>query len=238
VILRSPSIRFVTPPRRLSRVLRAAALLLALPLGSAAAQARASIDLLVSDGESGAPLAGASVRVDGVAQAVSDSAGKVWLTMLLPGRHRLEVMMVGRQPVAPDLELLEGQLLNLEVVLDPLAVALDPVDVRVSRATAVSPAQRSGAGRGRRLGRRELERYGPIGLGELLARLMREEHGGTRCIPQVIADGIVLAAGSVNSLPVQDLEAVEVYTVANTPPEFSGTRNFSCGMVGVWTRHD
>ena len=53
-----------------------AALLWAHP---AHAQERATLDLLVTDGETGAPLPGASVRLDGVSAGVSDARGALLL---------------------------------------------------------------------------------------------------------------------------------------------------------------
>jgi hypothetical protein len=229
------------PLPRLRAAARALALagLLLLAAGGLRAQALApaTIDLLVTDAETGAPLAGASVRLDGMVVAQSDSNGHLWVHGVVPGRHVLSVALLGRQPVAPELELLAGQVLNLEVVLDPMAVELEPVAVEAQR-SGPGMARRTELGGGRRMGRSELSRLGSVTLGELISRLLREHWGGRmRCEPRIVADGLVLAPGSLDALPVQDLEALELYSVASLPPEFGGTTTNQCVTVGVWTRH-
>src|SRR3712207_6951264 len=52
--------------------------------------------------------------LDGVFRAVSDSAGRVLLSGLSAGRHKLDVVMLGRRLVSPEVELVDGERLRSE----------------------------------------------------------------------------------------------------------------------------
>lgn len=234
-----PSLSFSHPLRRLLVAVAAAACLL-LPGRAAAAQTGdAAVDLQVTDGETGGPLAGATVRIDGVARAVSDTLGHVLLSGLEPGRHLMDVLMVGRRVVSPEIEVAEGQVLALEVVLDYEAVALDPVEVTTPRRHGGGAAAYRGTGR--YFDREDILRSGARTLSELLVMVGAIQGSGrrgqSRCPPRVVADGIVISGGSLDVFPVQDIEAVQVFSAANSPPEFGGTAPRGCGLVVVWTRH-
>lgn len=239
-----PMIRL--PPARsvvstLRRLLAAAALACALLPGAARAQGTATIDLRVLDGEEGVPLAGATVVLNGVFRAVSDSLGRVVIGNLSPGRHVLNVVMLGRRLVAPEVELADGDVLRLEVVLDEESVELPRVDVLARPRVGPGIAGRPGVrGVGRWISREEIERSGAQKLSELLVMvgLMRPDGRmrGPRCRPTLFADGLALTGTNIDIFPVQDLEAVQVFSNGTAPPEFGGTSG-GCGIVAVWTRH-
>ena len=206
----------------------------------ALAQGNASVDLQVTDGETGAPLAGATVRLDGVIRAVSDTTGRVVLLGLEPGRHLLDVAMLGRRAVSPEIEIARGESVVLEVVLESEAVVLPGVEASSRRRSA--SVIRAGRGRGgRRIGRNEIARSTATRLGELLIRLGALQPDGhlrqARCGPRVVADGIMLGDTDLDIFPVQDVEAVEIYSIGGVPPEFGGSLAGVCGVVAVWTRH-
>ena len=218
--------------------LAAAAACACLPARAWAQGGEAAVDLQVTDGETGAPLAGATVRLDGVPRAVSDTLGRVLLHGLAPGRHLMDVAMVGRRPVSPEIEVAVGEVLALEVVLDYDAVQLDPVEV-------TSPRRHGGGGAayrgmGRWFGREEILRSGARKLSELLVIVGAIQPNGrmraARCGPRVFADGILISGGNLDVFPVQDIEAVQVFSNSNVPPEYGGTAS-GCGVVMVWTRH-
>lgn len=226
-------------------LLAAAALAFVLAPAAAFAQGAgvgATIELLVTDGETGEPLPGAKVQVDGVIRATSDSTGHVLLAGLEPGKHVLDIMMVGRRVVSPEVDVIAGETLSLEVLLDPESVELPPLDVPIRPGTGPGTGGRPGIrGSGRWIGRDEIVRSGARRLTELLVMVGAMQPDGrvreARCGPLVVADGIVLHGSTIDIFPVQDLEAVQVFANGNIPPEFGGTAAGTCGVVAVWTRH-
>jgi len=201
----------------------------------------ASVDVQVTDAETGAPLAGATVQLDGVPRALSDSTGRIVIRGLGPGRHLLEVFMVGRRAVTPEIEIAGGEVLSLEVVLEPEAVHLPEVEViSVRGGTAEARAVRRGGGR--YLGRAEIARSGARRLSELLIRIGALQPNGhlrqARCAPKLVADGVLITGADIDIFPIQDLDAVEIYSIGVVPPEFGGSVAGNCGIVAVWTRHD
>jgi hypothetical protein len=206
----------------------------------ALAQGDASVDLQVTDGETGAPLAGATVRLNGVVRAVSDTTGRVFLLGLVPGRHQLDVAMLGRRAVSPEIEIAGGETLNLEVVLEPEAVELPGVEVSSARGGGSAMHGRSRRG-GWHVGRDEIARSRATRLSELLVRVGALRPNGhlrqADCRPRLVADRIVLGETSLDIFPVQDLEAVEVFSVGAVPAEYGGSLAGQCGVVVVWTRH-
>jgi hypothetical protein len=206
----------------------------------ARAQGDAALDVQVTDGETGGPLAGATVRLDGVMRAVSDTAGRAFLYGLAPGHHQLDVAMVGRRVVSPMIEIAGGEVLNLEVVLDADAVPLPRIDVPPPPPEGGSGMHPRKRGAGRFIGRDEIVRSRVTQLSELLVRIGALQPNGrlrqSHCDPRIVADGIVLSGSTIDIIPVQDLEAVQVYN-GDVPVEFGGSVGGVCGVIAVWTRH-
>jgi len=231
------------PSWRVARRLLAGLALAAGVLAHAPARAQggdAAVDVQVTDGGTGAPLPGATVRLDGVARAVSDTAGRVFLSGLEPGRHQLDVVMLGRRPVSPEIEIVGGEVLSLEVVLDEEAVELPVVEASAVRDTTAGGRAIRNRRVGRYIGRDEIARSRVHRLSELLVQLGVLQPTGrlrqTSCVPHLVADGIALGETSIDIFPVQDLEAVQVFT-SDVPPEFGGTSGGACGVIALWTRH-
>jgi Carboxypeptidase regulatory-like domain len=105
--------------------LAAAALLLAWAAAlPAAAQGPGSVLVQVLAAESGAPLAGAQVRIDGVGRGATDARGVVRVTGLAPGRHRLEVTALDRESRDFALQVGGAEETEVEVSLAPHAVRI------------------------------------------------------------------------------------------------------------------
>jgi len=225
------------------RCLAAAALAAAAALPCRAqAAGRAAVELRVIAGKTGEPLAGASIRMDGVPRGVSDSAGRAVLSDLEPGRHLLDVSMPLRERHSAVVEVFGGQVLSLDVELPSVTVALPPVMVGPLPGWDAPGAQgRPGyRGIGRYFGREHIMRSGARRVSELLVMEgVLQSNGrmrGANCEPRLVADrqGI---SGTIDFFPVQDLEAVQVFSNGDVPPEFGGTSAGTCGVVAVWTRH-
>jgi hypothetical protein len=227
--------------RALAGLALAAAALAHAPAQAQAHGGDASVDLQVTEAESGAPLGGATVYLDGFPYAVSDSTGRVVLRGLGPGRHLLEVVMLGRRTVAPEIEIAGGEVLTLEVVLEPEALILPGVAATSVRGgTADARGVRRGGGW--HLARADIVNSRATRLSQLLIRIGALQPNGrlrtARCAPKLVADGVMITDADIDIFPIQDLEAVEVYSIGAVPPEYGGSIAGDCGIVAVWTRHD
>jgi len=162
----------------------------------------------------------------------------VLISGLAPGRHLMDVAMVGRRPVSPEIDVAGGEVLALEVVLDYDAVVLDPVEVTSPRRHSAGGASYRGSGRW--FGRDEILRTGARKLSELLVIVGAIQTNGrmrqARCAPRIIADGMLISGGNLDVFPVQDIEAVQVFSNGSVPPEYGGTMS-GCGVVVIYTRH-
>jgi hypothetical protein len=207
----------------------------------ALAQGHASVELRVVEKETGAPLAGATVRLNGVRRAWSDTTGYALLAGLEPGRHQLEVEMVGRRTDSLVVHVAAGAVVPLEVMLEIEPVVLPTVGVIAPpRRPQGMPGPRRWGG-GRYYDRPLIERMRIRRLSQLLVRIgaMQPSRRGQQvpCVPRLVVDGIMLGETSVDIIPVQDVEVVEVFSNGDMPPQFGGTSAGVCGLVAVWTRH-
>lgn len=227
----------------------AAALLWAHP---ARAQERATLDLRVTDGETGAPLAGASVRLDGVSAGVSDAGGALVLRSIGAGTHLLEVAMLGRRTVSPELDLVPGRALNLEVVLESDVVPLPPMQV-VARARGPGSG---GVGPDGVVGLDEKAFLAALGIhaqavSELSAplrdplipqvrgRVLADPHAdatsegsdGGVCVPDLFVDGVAVEYNG--AVYLGDLAQAE-WDPRDGPPQF-GEVTSECGAILIWT---
>jgi hypothetical protein len=256
----------VTLPRAQAFVLRSLALLAALLLAAAPARAQQSggaVELVVTDPDTGAPLPGASVRVDGDPAGVSDSGGRVRLEGLSVGAHFIDVEMVGRHSMQPQVEVSAGQTLELEVLLEAADVRLPEMQVEAQPdegpGNAISRAFARTRGTGILISRGQIERSRVRRLSELLGKVpgvrvvyasgdpvatLQGNGGpdpisaggsiGQRCVAQVYMDGIQLRSPSLDIVAIQDLDAVEVYLHV-VPVEYSGS-SAGCGVIVLHTR--
>ncbi|HEX6747056.1 MAG TPA: carboxypeptidase regulatory-like domain-containing protein [Longimicrobium sp.] len=246
----------------LRSLLCAAALAAALLLGArpAAAQTRGTVELIVTDAETGAPLSGARVRVDGEVRGTSDAAGRVLLEELDAGSHLLTVEMIGRRALQPQVELAPGQVLELEVMLDSDAIPMPAITARAEPVadggSAVAQALSRRRGSGIFIGREQIRRSRASRISDLLGKVpgVRVVYGssgavasfpggapaaalggaGHRCVAQVYLDGVLMRTPAVDIVAVQELESVEVY-LRVIPAEYGGG-NSGCGVIVLRTR--
>jgi hypothetical protein len=218
------------------------------------AQGSASIDLRVTDSETGAPLAGASVRVDGAPAGRSDGQGRLHLRALAAGTHQLEVSMLGRHGASPEVDLAPGRMLDLEVALDPAVVPLPVVRV-VSRMRL--PGDRAGDGdewtralddavlaaamqlHAQALAELSAPRPNPVApqlVGRELADPKAGDAGGGTgpdvCVPALYVDGVPVEY--VGPVYLGDLGTASI-EYADGPPEF-GAVSSECGVILIWTQ--
>ena len=246
-------------PARFARARPAhfAMLAIALPLWLAApaagAQQRATIAGVVSAAESGQPVAGARVTVRGrKTPALSDSTGHYRLTEVPPGTLILQVRAIGHADATRIVEVAPGATVSVDVALSG---ATQLGEVVVTGRQPELPTRfaeyeyRRKNGRGQYLGRTEIEKANAMNVPNLLRNMrgVRLECAGITCMvrmarstgvdcpPEYWVDGRP-SPHFGPTMPVSDLEAVEVYTgPAEAPAEFlSG--NAACGIIVLWTK--
>jgi hypothetical protein len=230
---------------------------------AAAQSGPGAVDLQVTDAESGGPLAGAQVRLDGEPRGVSDSTGFVRLDGVAPGTHALRVEMIGHAPQEPRIDVSPGTSLALEVVLDSASVAVAPI-VATAAAGGEGPGShpRRAHGSGVVITREQIVASRAGRLSELLRKVpgVRVQSGpggpvamlpsgngtepslgpgrdgsvGARCVAQLVLDGVVLPTPSLDAVALQELESVEVYLHV-VPGEYNGT-TAACGVIALHTR--
>jgi iron complex outermembrane receptor protein len=120
----------------MSRIVRWTLLLLAGLVGAppAVAQGTGAVAGRVVDASSGAPVAGAAVVVVGtVLLTFADDSGRFELTGVPAGRRRLSVERIGYAPRRIDVEVGPGGRVEVEVALDPRAVAVGGIVTTVTK---------------------------------------------------------------------------------------------------------
>jgi hypothetical protein len=196
------------PGRRVLAVL--AVVLLSPPafvLGQDAAPA--TLEVTVTDAESGSPIAGAQVRLrERATGGVTDARGVVQLAALAPGADEALVRFLGFGPVLSRVELRAGDTTRLAVQLRRVPAELAEVEVAADREPWRSlPGweDRRRVGLGHAITRADIERIKPtrsielmrrvpgvrllpIGADRYVIRMSRAAGGG--CQPHVYLDGV------------------------------------------------
>lgn len=252
-------------PRLTPFAARALALAGALLLAAAPARAQSTgaVEMVVIDAETGGPLAGASVRVDGEPRGVSDAGGYVAVEGLAPGPHEVVVEMMGRSSVQPRVELAAGQVFGLEVLMEPAAIPIPPITARAPPESALGDAVSREAARthgtGIFISREQIRRSRAERVSDLLGKVpgVRVVYGfggamatfpgggpdgaaaaaagpGGRCTAQVYLDGVVLRNPGLDAVSVHDLESVEIYP--HIVPAAYGGLTAGCGVIVLHIR--
>ena len=211
------------------------------------------------------PVRGAVVQiVETELQAVTDASGAFSMANLPAGRVKISVRSPGMTELNLEIELREGETVipPAEVLsMEPLPTELAPVVVETDAPSTRRPLteffERRRSGQGSYLMREEwmkmgnpqkpsdvLRRMGGlriVGIGRTLRITSRR--GG--CLPSVFIDRMYIGnTGGLDSrITVEELEAVEVYTPATTPPQYNRTGagtgsdlGSGCGVILFWTR--
>ncbi len=172
-----------------------------------------------------------------VASAISSAEGIFRLEAPAPAVYSFSVRRIGYASVRADsLDLTDESGVELEVTLNPQAVAVDAIRVVVDREPFWLQQVRYRSERNRRTGvgrvflREDLDRINPHSVSELLATVGWNQ----RCTPTVLLDGMETEA---RYIPHQAdmIEAVELYRGATQVP-LEYARYGTCGVALVWTR--
>jgi hypothetical protein len=247
--------------RELGAVLMGAALLL-----SAATQATAQLvtGRVVGAGtDAGLRDVAISLRTDDghlLAGATSDTAGEFRMRAPRFGTFEVFAELIGYRGVRAPVDIRLGEQVEVRIVMDVAAVALEPITVR-SRAPwdmgrlgeFYERMERNRlAGIGHFMTRDRIDTRGAFEISELLQDLprvaavrdargshvtFREPRGG--CTPAVFINGVLAnrneRAYIDELLRPHDLEGVEVYQgLARLPGRYHDETG--CGVIGLWTR--
>jgi len=206
------------------------------------------------------PISGARITHAGDGRVVtSDSFGYYRFHDLAAGIVRFNVRAPGYPTTTFSVALANGERMERDIELDSItdpaasatAQALPTVEVE-----APSPLgrrymdfeRRRSQGRGQYLTRSQIEAMGASTLQDAVRAMrgvnldcagtrcsIRMARAPMRCPPEYIVDERVDNMFGP-TVPVRDIEALEVYTgPAEVPGEFAG-RNAGCGVVVIWTR--
>jgi hypothetical protein len=220
------------------------ALLLALATTGVAAQT--VVRGTVVEDATGEPIATVELRVmdaegETLGSTLSNNQGAFRIELSEGGLVSLSARRVGYAPiVAEALEVAGGEELELEIRLDPRAIALAPVTVVAQRSFVPSRilefreraelSQR--LGRGRIFMREDIERLRPTSAQQLLDTAL----WGIGCRPVILLDGLPVQ-GRLTAVGPDHIEGIELYRGVNQiPPEYY--RYGMCGLALVWSRAD
>jgi hypothetical protein len=216
----------------------------------------------VVDASTQLPVAGARIaspNLRGVTE--TDSIGRFNITDIPPGIVRFHVVAAGFPRASFVLPFASGEEMERVLELDstlavedttPPPTALPTVTVE---ATPLPPTwlrdfeRRRTTGRGQYVTREEIERRNYNRLSDVVQTMrgvtmdcgggggacqIRMVRAPMQCYPEYWIDGQLNNAWGP-TMPVRDIEAMEVYTgPSDTPGEFAG-RNAGCGTIVIWT---
>lgn len=230
------------------------------PAGSVTAQS-ASLRGRILDAVTGAPVPGATVAATSAGiSARTDSTGHYVLDGLKVGIHRFLVSATGYLRGSVSLAFAPRERMERDFELDPVGTPMPGDTARAQQLPTVPVAadaslgrrfldfeRRKATGRGQYLTRTDFERNNFYTLqdamrtlrgirfscsgGSCTAQMARAPMG---CAPEYIVDERVDNTFGP-TIPVRDIQGLEVYTGASdVPGEFAG-RNAGCGVIVIWT---
>lgn len=233
---------------------------LLLPLSVQAQRGSSMIFGVVVNKANQAPISNAEVVQTGSGRIVkSDSLGYYRFDNLSAGIVRFSVRATGYHLAQFTYALANGEHMERDIELDSTVVVLSNKPAQQLPEVAVEAApsmgqryrdfeRRKAAGRGHYLTRAQIEQKGASTLADALRDLrgvaldcagtgcaVRMVRAPARCPPEYIVDERTDNMFGP-TVPIRDIEAIEVYTgPSDVPGEFAGS-NSGCGVVVIWTR--
>ncbi|MGD8320567.1 MAG: TonB-dependent receptor plug domain-containing protein [Gemmatimonadota bacterium] len=210
----------------------------------------------VKERDTEVPVMGADVVLrpstgTGIAAAAeTGEEGGFDLGMVSPGTYVIEITRIGYTTLSDTVGFVDGPPAVLSVFLTPEAIDLEPITVIVDQTT--NPIlqgfeRRRALGIGAFITRDDIERRHPTKVSDLF-RSVPSVHVTTSprtgdgiltmrggCRPGIVIDGAPVSSGVSLDMTMspQDVEAIEIYGLANAPVQYSRSQ---CGTIMVWTR--
>jgi len=215
-----------------------------------------SVTGIVMD-SAGTPIPGVEVTALKAAKVVrTDTAGRFSLSALPPGSSDFTFRRLAYSPLVLSILVPAGDTTSVEVTLGVTALRLTGVVVQEHAAQLRFLEEfesRRRRGFGHFVTRAQIERRNPLLLSDMMraipgAVVMRGANGRAalrfarvgrdNCPPQFFVDGLQVDGFSIDDMPPDDVEGIEVYAGASeVPPEFNRMRGTTiCGTVAIWTR--
>ncbi|MEO8451439.1 MAG: carboxypeptidase regulatory-like domain-containing protein [Gemmatimonadota bacterium] len=217
------------------------------------AQEKASLIGRIHDAKTGEPLTSAVLLLDGKPAGANFSAqARFTLQNLEPGRHRVDIRLIGYRPLSVDVSFAAGQTIQRVFELEFTGDQLPDIDVE-ARNSKVLPRfvefeRRRARGIGHFITRDEIRDRGYTSMGDALRTVkgVRVNCNAIECIstmaratigcpPTYYVDGEEVHSFG-ESTPISDVQGIEIYRGASeVPGEYAGARA-GCGVIAIWTR--
>jgi hypothetical protein len=217
-----------------------------------ATTARAQVTRVVGHvrDSAGAPIAATQVSSVG-RRTLTDSAGRFALELPL-GAIVINFRRLGFEPRDSNLTISELPRDSLVMILVALPQELEGITSQASRLVLVDFFRHKGSGGGRYLDRDQIEAFHAQKTSDIMRRMpglslvpdrngrfeLRMRGNGSNCPPDFWIDGVRAPFLNVDDLPLEDVEALEIYNgPAGLPPEYLNRfGNPACGAIVIWTR--
>ena len=192
----------------------------------------------------GAELDFSPLRISGV----TDSLGRVSFRTVPPGTYSLHVEHIAFASVDTEINVLTDQTAEYRVQLNTRAIALAPIEVRVTGrdpylVTSGFYDRRDGIEDGYFATYAEIDNY--IHLGQVF-RFKRELSVKYRRKQLILLNGrlanrLGLNAGNVGELPFNMVRGIEAFRCSEAPPHLLhrvpiGMKMGDCNLIAIWTR--
>jgi hypothetical protein len=210
----------------------------------------------VRDAESGQPVVGAEVRLEGVTEVrITGADGAFQFGRVPPRDYQVEIRHLAYTTVVDTLDVDVAAGVNATIRVSPGVIPLDPITV-VVRSLVLERAgfyERRDRSSGHFVTRQQIDDQHPLQSSELLrripgVRLLRGRNGLTaiaraNCPFRFVIDNVRTGPDyTIDLLPTMDIEGLEIYMgPSQVPGEFMGFGTDiggTCGVIVVWTRRN
>ena len=221
---------------------------------------------VLTDRNTGDPLAGARVQVDGgLSVTLTDGRGRFMIDALGPGWHMVAFSQFGYASRTDSIQVVPGRVTNVQASLSVDPVQLTPLEVVVERREVALQQtgfyERQEEGFGEFIDREDIEQRGPSEMSDMfqgIPGVFVEADGfdqkivlrsgrigdmaGNTCYPRVYLDDVLIhtggeeAAGIDHMLTPGVVAGVEIYPSTAGMPARYSSTGASCGVLVIWTR--